>query len=435
MQHSVRRRVVIVILTFIAIALPFFVSGFVGEAALLDSRYLRFLNRNYWYRNFVPGGPRQTRIDEFKIVSLARNVEPGSALGENRCSHREFMAKLLTKLAEADPRLIVIDKWYGRIPAGVCAPGKDGTPALRNAIGAISAKAPLVMALGSYNRDEVLQFCPALRTEELHPDEVVLGDNESLTEGAPAGRVTLGLARINADIRKIPLGWLTFRDCAQVRRDSAKMWPTVATVAAELLDPNIMKGNNLTGLQRRSRHPYTKLVPQGTFEAISAIRLMCDKADPNVDWTQCSSGEGDKKALADLNHKVVIVGEIWIDLHRIDESVFTGPELQANYIASLLDGSILRPAPLWVNYSVSAAWLILMFWIFYGWKPELPELAVLVSAVMTLGLGVIFGSVVTRQWGVFADVVPPTIFEIMGLYLARRIEMAIESHSKPKKHG
>src|SRR5579864_6822596 len=115
MPHSKGRQVRVLILAFVAIALPFYVSEFMGESPIhsSDAWYLRILNRDYWYRRFAPGGPRQTRIDEIKIVSIARNVEPGSALGEYRCSHRAFMAKLLTKLAEADPRLIVIDKWYG----------------------------------------------------------------------------------------------------------------------------------------------------------------------------------------------------------------------------------------------------------------------------------------------------------------------------------
>ena len=126
-----------------------------------------------------------------------------------------------------------------------------------------------------------------------------------------------------------------------------------------------MKDNNLTELQRRITHPYTKLAPPGTFVSISAIGLVCNHADPNTDWTRCDPNEGDKNALADLKHKVVIVGETWIDLHKIDSSLFTGADLLANYIASLLDESILKPAARWVKYSVTAAWFIVMFWIFY----------------------------------------------------------------------
>jgi hypothetical protein len=405
-----------------------------------DAWYLRILNRDYWYRRFAPGGPRQTRIDEIKIVSIIRNVEPGSALGENRCTHRTFMAKLLTKLAEADPRLIVIDKWYGHIPAGVCTAAKDGTqatndgtPALQNAIRTVSAKVPLVLAVGSFNRDDVQQFCSSLRSEDLQPEQVVLGDYEPLNEGAPAGRVELGLARLNADTRKIPLGWMTFRGCAQVGHQAAEMFPTIAIAAATLLDPNIMMGNDLNELKYKITHPYTKLVPEGEFKSVSAISLICNQADQNVDWNRCLPNEGDPKALGSLGHKVVIVGETWSNLHKTDAGVITGPALQANYIASLLDESILKPAPQWVNYAVSASWLVVMFWIFYGWKPELPELAVIVSAVMTFGLGVLFNAVITRQWGIFADVVPPTILEIIGLYLARRIELSIESHPEPRR--
>jgi hypothetical protein len=101
----------------------------------------------------------------------------------------------------------------------------------------------------------------------------------------------------------------------------------------------------------------------------------------------------------------------------------TGPTVQANYIASLLDESILRPVPRSLDSAASAFWLIVIFWIFYGWKPELPELAAVVSLLLTFVLGVGFTSVIAKQWGIFADVVPPTLLEIVGLYLARRIEL------------
>ena len=429
MAHSRHAHVKVLILAFVAIALPFYLSEFLGESIWSESPYLRWLNRDFWYREFAPSGPRQTRIDEIKIVSIVRNVEPGSALGEFRCTHRAFMAKLLSKIAEADPRLIVVDKWYGRIPPGACTPSNNGTTALKKAIRSISAKVPFVIAIGSYNREEIQQVCPELGRDDLQGDEMVLGDLESFGEDASPGRIRLGLARINSDVRKVPLGWMVFPDC-KVKREQAKTLPTVATAAAELLDPNIMKSNDLGTLKRKNIHPYTKLAPPGTFQSVSAIGLVCDHPGPDIDWTRCGPNEGDKNSLEDLRHKVVIVGETTGDIHRTDEGVMTGPELQANYMAALLDESILKPVPLWVNYAVTLGWLGFLFWIFYGWKPRLPELDLIVSALMTFLLGVVFSAVITRQFGIFADVVPPTILEIIGLYLGRRVELVLEPHKE-----
>jgi CHASE2 domain-containing sensor protein len=123
----------------------------------------------------------------------------------------------------------------------------------------------------------------------------------------------------------------------------------------------------------------------------------------------------------------VIVGETWNDLQITDVGTMTGATLQANYIASLLDESILRPVPRSLDYATSAFWLVVIFWIFYGWKPEFPELAAVVSLFVTFVLGVGFTSVIAKQWGIFADVVPPTLLEIIGLYLARRTEMLSSS--------
>ena len=152
MSHAKRTHAIVIILTFVAIALPFYVSEFLGESAFHELRYLRFLSREFWYQKFGPGGPGQTRIDEFKIVAIDRAVQPGSILGENRCTHREFMATLLTRVAQYDPRLIVVDKWYNHIPPGVCTGPKDGTADLKNAIRTISAKTPLVIGVESFSR-------------------------------------------------------------------------------------------------------------------------------------------------------------------------------------------------------------------------------------------------------------------------------------------
>lgn len=429
MPHAKYSHTKVIILTFIAIAFPFFVNEFLGKATLLDSKYLSFLTPGFWYRHFGPAGPRPTRIDEFKIVSIDRDVEPASTLGVNRCTHRAFMAKLLAKVAAQDPRLIVVDKWYGIVPPGGCPvgkDGKDGTTELQDAIRNISAKVPLVIAVEAFDGAIIQQRCSSLHSEDLQSDEVVLSRFQPFNQDISADRVRLGLAWISKEQRKIPLSWMAFGECTEVGHKAPKMWPTVATAAAELLDPNIMQDNNLANLQRWVTYPYTKLLPEGTFASVSALSLVCDQKGLDVDWPNCGDKEGDGKALEGLRHKVVIVGENWVDLHDTDVGVLTGPHLQANYIAALLDESLLLPAPQFVNYSVSAFWFILIFCMFYWWKPAWPELSLVASLLVTLSIGWLLSSLIARQAGVFANAVPPTILEIIGLYLARRIEMLLE---------
>jgi len=439
MPHAKYSHAKVIILTFIAIAFPFFVNEFLGKAKFLDSRYLSFLTPSFWYRHFGPDGPRQTRIDEFKIVIIDRDLEPQSTLGVNRCTHRAFMAKLLAKVAKADPRLIVVDKWYGAVPDGVCPvgkDGKDGTTKLKDAIRDISAKVQMVIAVEAFNSASIQQRCTDLHSEELQSDQVVLSKYQSLNQDIPADRVRLGLAWISKDERKIPLSWLAFGDCKEVGQGvghkAPEIWPTVAAAAAELLDPATMKDNNLASLQRSVTYPYTKLLPEGTFASVSALSLVCNQKGVDVDWQNCGDQEGDGTALEGLRHKVVIVGEKGVDLHETDAGVLTGPHLQANYVAALLDESLLLPASQFVNYSVSAVWFLLIFLMFNWWKPPWPELSLVASVLATFFMGWFFNSVITKQFGVFANVVPPTLLEIIGLYLARRIEMLLE-HQKHRR--
>ncbi|HEV8038689.1 MAG TPA: CHASE2 domain-containing protein [Bryobacteraceae bacterium] len=435
MPHPKYSHAKVLILTFIAIAFPFFVNEFLGKATFLDSRYLSFWTPSFWYRHFGPDGPRKTRIDEFKIVIIDRDAEPQSTLGVNRCTHRAFMAKLLAKVAQADPRLIVVDKWYAAVASDVCPvgkDGKDGTAKLKDAIRDVSAKVPLVIAVEAFNRASIQQICSELHSEELQSDEMVLSKYQVLNQDIPADRVRLGLASISKDERKIPLSWMAFGDCKEVGHKAPKMWPTVAAAAAELLDPNIMQDNNLANLQRSVTYPYTKLLLEGTFASVSALSLVCNQKGVDVEWQNCGGQEGDSKALDSLRHKVVIIGEKWVDLHETDAGVLTGPHLQANYIAALLDESLLLPAPQFVNYAVSAVWFILIFLLFYWWKPAWPELSLVAGLLATFCMGWFVNSVITKQFGVFANVLPPTLLEIIGLYLARRIEMLLEHQKHPR---
>jgi len=428
MAHSRHAEVKVIVLALLAIAVPFYATEIVGESKWRDLPVLCYLDRDYWYRSFAPGGAHRSWIDQIRIVSIARNTEPDAALGEVRCSHRDFMAALIGKIALADPQLIVLDKWYGLLHGGTCA---TETAKLRGAIQSASAKVPFVIAVGSYTRDEILGLCPDF-SKHLEGEEMVLGEYEHFDEGAPPGRVNFGLARMNSDPRKIPLGWITFEGC-ELNPATKKMYPTIASAAALLLDKNVVQELDLEKLERNITHPYTKLAPRRTFTSISAIQLVCSGHDPktdwkNIDWRSCKD-EGDSTPPEDLRHKVVIIGETTADIHETDEGTITGPELQANYIAALMDEGILKPLPDWVHWVATGAWLLFLFSLFYFWKPRFPELAAITSALATFCLGVFFNAVVTRQFGVFADVVPPTILEIIGLYLGRRIELTL-THGK-----
>jgi hypothetical protein len=447
-MHSKRLLVRPIALAFIAIAIPFVINEWFGASFHKSNAwYLRILNPDYWYRKYAPG-PDPLQMDEIRIVSLARGDTPGAVLGQYACTHREFMAGLLDKLATVKPSVVVIDKWYNQLPAGVCPGDTDATPKLKEAIRNLSAATKVVIAVASYKPGESPQYCPEAQSKKLQPEQVVLTNYEHLLDfgpldaenNNPEARVRWGLARINSEVRKIPLGWMVFQDCNQVTTAVANMMPTLSTAAAMLVNKTIMQGHHLANLESAVTHPYTKLVPDG-FKFVPAIQLICDQPSETADWKKCPSGEHDAQARQSIAGKKIIIGETTErDAFETDEGEIKGPILQANYLASMFsDNSIFSPVPSWVNYTISGAWLFLVFLIFYRWLKHSPALAALVSVVSTVALGLMFSAVITRQFGIFADVLPPTILEIIGLYLARTIETLLEhgqTERVPKeRHG
>jgi len=445
-MHSKGFRVKLLALAFIAIAFPFIVNEWFGPSFhKSDFLPLRLLSPEYWYRAYTPGQP-EDQIKEIGIIAIAKGEAPGSVLGENRCTHRAFMGELLKQLALVQPTLVVIDKWYNQIPPGVCTPGTDGTPNLKDGIRTLAAaKTDIVIAVASYNHNEQEQFCRH-DTPALQPYEVVLADYEPLLDFGPLdGRntdpeehVRWGLARINAELRKIPLGWMAYQKCEQILTGQASMMLTLPTAAAMLEKKTIMRTHNLAKLEEDLNHPFTKLIPQSgneAFQVVQAIQLVCKGGTDKTDWNHCDSVQKTEEPLKSLHGKKIIIGETTReDSFMTDEGPITGPALQASYLASLLStNSILKPLPVWINWTISLAWLFAVFSIFYWGLPGSPELAAIASGVLTFGLGWFFNAVISPYFSVFADLIPPTILEIIGLYLGRRIEMLLEQHKESKR--
>jgi hypothetical protein len=443
-MHSKGFRGKVIALAFIAMAFPFIVNEWFGASFHKSSfLLLRILSPEYWYRAYAPGRPGKPQVDEIRIIAIARNNAPGAVLGENRCTHRAFTGKLLEQLATAVPSLVMIDKWYNQIPSGVCAPGTDGTPRLKAAIKTLAAKSKVVVAVASYTSDELHQFCQDVDPSVLQPEELVLADYEHLLDFGPLDsrnndsqeHVRWGLARINSDIRKIPLGWMAFQDCQQVRTGRSMLMPNLAIAGAMLVDETLLRGHNLANLQADVIHPYTKLITdqeKDGFQVVPAIGVMCEPGSGSANWDTCASGETVAKNLQSLGGKKIIIGETTReDYFQTEEGNITGPGLEANYLASLLsDHSVLSPLPRGVNWAISLTWLFGVFSIFYWGLPRFPGLAALLSALLTFALGWFFNAVISPFFGIFTDLLPPTILEIIGLYLGRRIEMLLEQHKE-----
>jgi hypothetical protein len=85
----------------------------------------------------------------------------------------------------------------------------------------------------------------------LRPSEVVTGDHERFDEGTSPGTVSFGLARLNEDNRKIPLGWWAFDNCATVGHTKPVMSPTLALASIVALDPDALKDFDLETLQKK----------------------------------------------------------------------------------------------------------------------------------------------------------------------------------------
>src|SRR5207248_1886223 len=87
-----------------------------------------------------------------------------------------------------------------------------------------------------------------------------LDENGSPT---PQTAVSLGLTRLNADVRKIPLNWFSYTGdkASQTGEDPTdSQLGTLSWVAASEVDEQLQQEAQLTKMRAASQHPFTSFI-------------------------------------------------------------------------------------------------------------------------------------------------------------------------------
>ena len=135
------------ILTYILLVLAPVLAERIGEFLGASECENIPLTVKLFHQRLCTIGYFKPRVHFTRLVTLSEGSEPV----QDKCEGREFMAKVLLRLSEIGPALVVIDKWY---PSDICK-DSPGTIDLKSAIVRLSEKAPVVLGEGSYTLDEL----------------------------------------------------------------------------------------------------------------------------------------------------------------------------------------------------------------------------------------------------------------------------------------
>jgi hypothetical protein len=395
-----------------------------------DHWYFAIMKPEFWYEKVTSIGSNQET--DISVVTIREGIEPNEALGVNRCNARSFLAKLLVKINEASPRVIVIDRWYGRIGTNICPQGDDGTKELARTITEISKSTPIVIALDSVSRHDVSPYChsPVVLSET----SVILPEREHFEEGNP--NVHYGLAQLDdeEENRRIPLGWIAYEDCKQAAEQ--KNWKLVPTLALESVSvalhkdiSELLEKDKLDADYKRIRPPFAHFRENG-FPQSSALEVLCGKCSSS-DWKTYSSQQ---MRVADSNkldpHKIVIVGELREgDAWPTVLGQMPGAILQANYIESLMESRFFRPVLSGFQFAVSLCWFVIIELIF-RWKASSPNLALLLCFAAALVLAFFCYLVLIVYFSFYIVLSIPSLLAMFGRWASLRLEKVYEQKQK-----
>ena len=314
-----------------------------------------------FYRR-VLAAPRSPIPRNTVIVEIDPEHDPGSVSLMTICQQRKMIAALVSRVAEAMPSAIVIDKYFGTTAS--CP--EEINSKLVNTFSDVNKRIPIVVGRlfnNGYLEPSLLALVPNLK------DAIV---------------------NIDPDPRKLPLEWEVYPNKEQMQQKQGLAWhDTLSLAGAKAFE----KGKLLERHPRLAallvpppRHPYISFLDPDQFQQFRYFvgYILCGReVKPGEDATLCPPAP---QILAALSGKVVLIGDISsLDQHLSVVGQIPGIYMQANFIEALLDDRYYEAFPT-LSYILGFVFLAgveAILWFFRGsWIRKLSAIAVLTAALL-----------------------------------------------------
>jgi hypothetical protein len=403
------------------------------------SPVLEWFDPNRLYQITLFGAAHGIAPDFVSVVLIRPGKEPEEVSSTNVCRQRAFLARVLNQVALAHAAVIAIDKSYG---CSACPSDDPGTAALRTTIQEVARDVPVIVGLRTEDSNDLRQSDPTVADRLAksgldNNDEILL---PALNFTIPGSSVNYGLIRIDKEIRRIPLGWRTYRDrsavdrtlppsgeisadCAPVIDPGHIMVATLSVAAARAFNSRRLN-KPLRKMYDSVTHPYFSFFRDRDLDSLSvssAIEVLCGiGSGARTDWTKCQTPlrGGFEDA---FRNRVVFIGEqAEGDFWRPIDKTVPGVVLQASYTESLIEQKYLRPMAKGADVLASLAWLLIVECIFRYRKAN-PERALGWSLLSTAVLMLVFYRFLIVEAGIYFNLWPPSIAAILFRYLGAKV--------------
>lgn len=394
-----------------------------------------------FYQRFLTVG-HSLRADRVVLISYSAHEIP--ALGEP-CNKRALVAAIINRLEEPDidPAVIAVDHWYD--PAFCTNPeDQERSKELGDALAKVSTHIPIVLGEDSDTWDDLRDDpdLPKLKENGFSRNDQIL--RPSAFSGPNWPNLSFGLARINCDNRRIPLGWWVFPSALELKKSDRRWEPSLAYATARLANQNVTRTlqplidqEGLSGIIDPDKHPFTAFIPEQAFSplkggTLKATAILCRSDVPGtvramIDCSTVKTPSPDE--LRSMRGTVVLLGEDSSqDRHpSVLGAKVPGYVLQANYINSLLSGYYFRPLNFWVELVLALGGTLLLVTVF-ELAPSMGK-GLIASTVVYVGI-VIFCNLVSLYFRWFFG-----FWLTLFLVLITEIISCLRVGTKPSEHS
>ncbi len=314
--------------------------------------------------------PRHPVIKYTTIVEINSELDIPTISSSNVCAQRAFLARLLWRISDASPSMIVIDKYFGR---DSCSLDDDGTRALVRAVQEIRRRHPLVVGV---------------RVKELRSGQRGASYIEpSLDFGKTAPPPQEGILNIARDNRKLPLQWRVYSSAEEATSSAPITRDTLALTVAKLHDPKLfLKYPKLEQMLAHGAQPFIGFLRPEAFglSHMYASEVLCgQRLAKDEKWQDCEKTKTDPGI---LRNRIVLIGENDgdRDQHVSILGRIAGLYLQGNYIEALLDDRYYAAGGAVLDYGFAFLFLLCLELILIVCHGQIVRAIIMIVGLLTL---------------------------------------------------
>src|ERR1700722_73783 len=383
----------------------------------IEQRYSKIFSPSALYPVLTGAGSRTGSGSHTAVIVIGTGALNNEA--DDPCLIRRLIAHVVKGAQDLRPSVIAIDRSFNA--TGCTSEVSNSLLASEVA----SSQIPIALGQATQSFDELQTKRPLvfqkLATHGLSDSDLYVADPIPF-ETTQQRRLAIGLMRLDADNRKIPLSWHVKRP------DGSYEWlDSLSAASVRLAEAGKQVQTRVAHLKENHRNPLSSFYRENQLLLIDAMDVICGNNATASSWTACTNRSSSNVQLTKLQGRVLLIGIVdrngQEDVQESPVGKVSGVILQANYIEALLANSFLSAVSPVSQIAIGIAWFCIVEIILRACKGSITRSIVLPVASIT-ALWIVI-SIALLYFRVYVELLFPSILVIIVAHISKRVEATI----------